>query len=195
LYFFTYLFVGFFFVRMGAGAIKSESSLDNRPHSSAPKSLPALPVRASILAIAGELERCMEGEHALTATAAASSDAADGSGDCATDTNVVPVQSPRSSVVSRAASAALVSSTLTSGPLVVPQGHNVHLWSVRYPAAMFPPESTLGQGLRQLGRDTGVDFIEVELSFARGTFPYRPPQLRLVRPRLGRGTVCLVPSG
>lgn len=74
---------------------------------------------------------------------------------------------------------------------------NPYCWSVKYPAAMFPPHSCMATGLRRLQREFGFDFVEIQVQFEVDLFPIYPPTLRLTKPRLNDGMmariVCMHP--
>lgn len=65
---------------------------------------------------------------------------------------------------------------------VAPVSESVFQWSVKL--SKFDPESKIEEGLQQLKATYGYEHVELELKFMADLYPFFPPSVRLVRPRL-----------
>ena len=65
---------------------------------------------------------------------------------------------------------------------VAPVNESVFQWSVKL--SKFDADSKIEQGLQQLKSLYGYDCVELELKFMADLYPFFPPSVRLVRPRL-----------
>lgn len=62
---------------------------------------------------------------------------------------------------------------------------NIYHWQVKL--FSFEPGSDLAQELSEVKKKYGYDYIEMEMSFEIDLFPFYPPLVKLVRPRLQSG--------
>ncbi|XP_063242749.1 baculoviral IAP repeat-containing protein 6-like [Bacillus rossius redtenbacheri] len=77
---------------------------------------------------------------------------------------------------------AIMESQKTTGINAEPVDDNIYLWSVFL--SDFSNNSELRQDLEQLKSQFGYDYIELELKFTMDLYPFYPPIVRVVRPRL-----------
>lgn len=59
---------------------------------------------------------------------------------------------------------------------------NVFVWQVKL--SEFPPESQIHKDLKQLQSIYNYSYVEVEIRFMMDLYPFFPPSVRLVRPRM-----------
>lgn len=59
---------------------------------------------------------------------------------------------------------------------------NVFVWQVRL--SEFPPDSQMHKDLTQLQSIYNYSFVELEIRFMMDLYPFFPPSVRLVRPRM-----------
>ena len=62
--------------------------------------------------------------------------------------------------------------------------HDVHRWDVRFPAAAFAPGAGIREDLDLLEAVNGYGHVQVRVSFMPDLYPFYPPRVRVVRPRL-----------
>ena len=67
--------------------------------------------------------------------------------------------------------------------------HDVYEWDVRYPASAFVSSVSLRDDLELLEAVNGYGYVNVRVSFMPDLYPFYPPRVRVVRPRL-TGTVA-----
>jgi len=70
----------------------------------------------------------------------------------------------------------------SSGVTVRPVDEDVFVWNVRLSG--FPADSEIACTLKQLRELYNYDYVELEMKFMPDLFPFFPPTVRLVRPRL-----------
>lgn len=73
----------------------------------------------------------------------------------------------------------------TCGFSAEPIQDNIYHWQVKL--FKFDPGSVLSQELAELKKKYGYDYIEMEMTFEIDLFPFYPPLVKLVRPRLQSG--------
>ena len=67
--------------------------------------------------------------------------------------------------------------------------HDVYEWDVRYPASAFVSSVSLRDDLELLEAVNGYGYVNLRVSFMPDLYPFYPPRVRVVRPRL-TGTVA-----
>lgn len=70
----------------------------------------------------------------------------------------------------------------TGGTRVTSVDDNVFQWNVKL--SQFDAGSAMQRGLDQLRRDWGIDYVELEIRFMMDLYPFFPPTVRLIRPRM-----------
>lgn len=70
----------------------------------------------------------------------------------------------------------------TGGIRVTSVDDNVFQWNVKL--SHFDAESTMQRGLDQLRQAFGIDYVELEIRFMMDLYPFFPPSVRLIRPRM-----------
>lgn len=68
------------------------------------------------------------------------------------------------------------------GILAEPIDFDMYRWNVQL--RDFPPSCELARGLRRLSDIACYDYVELQLSFPRAIYPFFPPSVQLIRPRL-----------
>ena len=61
---------------------------------------------------------------------------------------------------------------------------NIYEWNVKFNGKKFPAQSKICEDLMRLDNLYGVGYIELRVSFLMELYPFYPPSIRLVRPRL-----------
>jgi len=69
-----------------------------------------------------------------------------------------------------------------SGGIRVHCDENPFIWNVRL--SQFPKDSKIHAGLHELSQLFGYDYVELEIRFMMDLYPFYPPSVRLVRPRM-----------
>lgn len=72
----------------------------------------------------------------------------------------------------------------SSGIWAEPIDDNIYKWSVKVKG--FASGSDMARDMQGLKEQFGYDYLELQVDFAIGLYPYYPPLVKVVRPRLGK---------